>query len=241
MTTSIDIYDDARHHAKGGKWYPNAENYPACILLLHEDDVSDGDSTWTDRINGMVVTAGTSFTKDADGVAAGGGATVTDTFTPTGTKDFVLVSQVLAPTANASVALGNDYNGQGIKVNGAASGQVGFEYSNFVASDTLSPAPTYPISMCNTLHADLSANDALKFAADGDSYSGKSTKAAGGIGTINQTWTGFSADIVLPINTGRGRLVACFAFTMPPTDVEAATEWMGANPGKLYPGWAGKT
>ena len=260
MATGIDILDfdndDARFQ-EGGIWYPNAANFPACVMLFHEDDIANGAATWTDRINtSLVLNAATTFTKDANGVSGAVAATplTGDVLPVIGDNYPALIWQgQMLTTAASVVQVGDPQVTDGIEVNGRTSsslfvtppGSAGF------LTHACTGSHSFPVTGCCTMYADtdnspvdgeshrfVSSNDgAINYT---DTSSAKTTPGA------NDTWAAFSANTTLVIPVGGGaKIIALFSFDVSnepdPLLIAAGNLWMAANPGKLYPGFAGKT
>lgn len=237
-------FDDESHFEKGGIWYPNAENFPACKLLFHQDDINNGDLTWTDRINGMILTASESFLKDELGVRYGtgsnpaiSGASFSELSTIADKTDFITVFTGFIPLATITVKLGDAVSGQGIALKGGANEYLTFDGANY---HELAALPvSYPIHALSA-HADISANDTIKHGANSSgSIINSVSKAGGSAGTVDKDWTGFSDVVEMTTSQVSGMdMIALFAFSSPVLDVAAGNAWMAANPGKLYPGWS---
>ena len=246
MNISDKVYSSSSEHASG-KWYPSAANFPACKLLLHQNDIVNGATTWTDRISQLVITNTTGFVKDANGVvpAAGGAQTITGPLPAMGTKQFVLMASGMFNASNA-IEIGDLGSGPGIGMKTGGGEYIIRDGSNYIASAAVGTPPSFTLNGCLSLHADTSAsNEARKTWASQDGTESTSAVAGAKTGTIAGNWTAFPNIIVLPTNAGasnmRFTIIALFAFTNAPSapEVVIATKWMAANPGKLYPRWAG--
>lgn len=244
---NVDVFTNEDLFAAKNKWScatdDIANNFPSCLFLLHQEDVNDGETTWTDRVNGAIVTDATGFQKDAKGVRRVGAVTIAGTMPEPGAKQFCLIWTGEIGAANHNVQLGDVNNGPGVGMTGGVSQYTTFDASNYFIETALSGPPAYPLNAL-AVHIDTAANELRKTGANsaGDE-SGTATKGTGA-GTLNQTWPALGNEILLPSNALSGvDMLALFAFTTAPTDtdVEQAVKWMAANPGKLYPGFAGRT
>jgi len=246
---NINVYEDPAKHGQGDIWYPNAANYPACKFLLHADDVNNGDTVWKARIGNLVLTmpTGNSFVKDANGASGTVSIpVVTGTYPQlsmiANKKDFVCQQSGIFSTGGQGVELGDSNAGQGTKLTSSATGYLTFDASNYHNPD-VPVGITYPYTSLME-HTEIVANDTVKHVSNGDNSEilqiGKNVVGSGG--TVDQDWTGFKPVIKIPTSSSIARLQICaiWVFDIPPADVAIANAWMAANPGKLYPGWAGK-
>ena len=251
MSTSIDVFTNPNHFKKGGKWSCHAADvatkFPGCKMLMHQDDLTSGDTEWVDRVAGLVLTDSTAFTKTASGIypTSTSSVSVTTGALPiVGANDAVMLIEGIFTNAGAVTKFGEDgVDGPGMGVSGNNASYI-IEGAAYYLSDTLSAAPTYPASGAMSLHFDLAGAEARKqFANAAGTEIGTSVKnGVGSVGTI-ASLSAFDSDTVQLMSGGSSatRLIALWVFSNPVTDAAIATKWMAANPGKLYPGWAGKT
>lgn len=249
MSNSIDVFTDSRHFLEGGKWSCAATdivaNFPACKLFFCKEDVANGGATWTDRVGSVVLTDATGFEKDAIGVRRQGLVTITSGTLPVmGAKEFVLIWTGTVGAASHTLGVGDTAaNGPGLSIIGNGSQYIVRDTNQYVQSAVLGTPPTYPAAGSICLHADTTANEARKYFSATGGTTTSSVKSAT-TGTIAGTWAAFTAEMEIP-NSALGGIetIALLAFTTPPadTDIEIANQWMAANPGKLYPLWAGRT
>lgn len=252
---TISVYNDASKHSLGGPWYPNSTNFPACKLLLHWDDVADGDSTWTDRISGIVVPATTTFSKDSVGVRGATDVITAGSLPTVGDLYPALVWQgVFASTVATSTCILGDENFNCIQVGKPNSGNYYLsatqDAANYIGVANAAGA-SYPLTGCVTMFGETDSTtangQASLIASDSTgAYHNVINKSGvdGGVG-IDTTWEAFTSNYVGICTSGTSgvKILALFCFTVEPSaaEIALANRWMASNPGKLYPGWAGKS
>ena len=97
------------------------------LLYWHWNDVTSGDTTWTDRVSGTVLTFNKPILKDSEGLYTGQTATITCPSLPIPGQNAILVNickmATASPTSGGVVTLGStvEGSGPGISTNGAAS------------------------------------------------------------------------------------------------------------------------
>lgn len=225
---------------------PTADDWPALKIFFHKDDAVDAASAWEARLGEYSVAYGSPIVVDSDGVGLSVGAatqTLTGTLPTVGTGFPLLIVSGVFSAATAAWHVGDSTDASpNVGVRGSNTGYVTRDASNYLLSDVLSAAPTYPLTGIMGILADTSStNEALKYAASNAlDYYGTSAKSAGGsVGTLDGTWGAFSVNkILIPANTAsRTRCLAFFNFASKPVNVGAGILWMAKNPGYLYPGW----
>jgi len=251
-SVNVDVLDSANYEL-GGKYSCHTAdivaNFPACKMLMHEDDLTNLDSTWTDRVAGLVLTDSTSFTKDADGVNATNTNSIsvtTGALPVVGAYDAVFIISGKFVNAATGVVLGDvGSTGPGIDVK-AANGYI-VEGAAYYEKPAPLPAITYPTdaNAVISVHFDVADEEVRTFTISSDgAESGSSVKNAIGSSGSIPSLGAFDADaIVLPSGTNdRMSMFALFVFEAPITDNEAkaAITWMRSNRGKIYPYWARK-
>ena len=249
FTTNIVTYDTTSVDFEvGGKFSCAAvdviANYPACKFLLHEEDYVSG-ATWTDRVTSNVCTAGTAFVRTAEGIQRTGAITTGSALPAPGDVDFVLVSQGEFESAAIVTSLGDTSAGTGIGMKGGTGEYVTGPGAAVYATTTALSGVTYPLkSMCG--HCAVTGDDFNVTAVDSlDATSGGGTKTGHDATDLDITWPALASKVVIPVSTTSSgvSLMALMVFaqgSLTATEVEQANIWMAANPGFLFPGWAGR-
>lgn len=228
---------------------PVAADWPALKILFHKNDAVNGSSTWTSRIGGYTITFSAPLVVDADGVGLSNGSatqTLTNTLPTVGTGFPVLAVSGIFSSSTSTWTIGDNTDvSPDVSIQGANVGYVTRDSTNYLNSDVLSAAPSYPMTGVMTILGDTSSgNDAKKYAVSNAlTYSSSSLKSgAGSLGTIAGTWGAFTANkILLPANTTcRTRCLAFFIFSALPMDVNSASFFMAKNPGYIPPFWIHK-
>lgn len=256
MDMSVNVFSDSSAFTKGGKWSVEKDdlvaNFPACKFLLHWDDVSNGNLNWADRVSGVIIEQLDSggFQKDSLGVRRGALPLIVSGSLPTpGNNDFVLIWSGVIGNATDSIGLGGDYYGVGLSLAGNASGSAALSYTNTRTSAALTPAPTYPLH-CMSMHVDNSGDEIRKSGSNSAATQvAASVKAAGGA-SITGDWPELKntasnpPNVIISLGSSSGiKIMALMVFSVKPssTEMAIANKWMAANPGKLYPGFAGRS
>jgi len=249
----LDFDSDDERFLEGGIWYPNAANFPACKMLFHSDDVSDSDTTWTDRISSRVLTAngGGAFTKNANGVSDTGGvsALTTGVLPVIGDGYPMLTSQgVFLGTAASDTEIGDTGASDGLSLNARLTGNLyvaspAGTYSTITASGSYTPADVTCVSVYGD--TDTGTGIGYRWLDDADGSIDQELTGAN-TGDFTATWAAFTANtrIVLPsVNTVGTHMLALMSFTAlhDPAFLRAGNTWMAKaeNKGKIYPGFAG--
>lgn len=249
-------FSDSRKFLSGGIWYPNAANFPALKFLLHQDDLTSLATAWVDRIAGCSVAASGGFTKGANGVygTVNAGANTTGALPVIGDKYPLLVWVGRQLTGGSNFcSLGDTATAGGLDLNGGSSGTgyASFDVTNYIGYAGAAGA-TYPQDGCAAIYCDTDTTTAngqvSRFLVDAaNTFSATINKSGvdGGTGIGTGSWPAFATNRVsIPAGTTGGvKMLALLNFTneQPIADLLTACRWMAANPGKIYPGFAGKT
>lgn len=250
MSFSTRVFSDDKKFEKGGIWSNDlddiAKNFPACILSYHEDDLSADGITWSSRAGNFTLKSSNnfSFIKNSLGVS-GATSTFEGSLPVIGDLNPFLISVGTMDSGQNNITIGDEADGTTptMRLKGGANGDVArIKDTNEVVTGTLA-AVTYPLTGAMAVSVLRASNDVVKVAADNIGVYSESVLKASSIGTIDGTWGAF-VDImsIIPLVTGGSKLIALFAFKNPLSVGEADTAnlWMAANPGKFYPGFAGK-
>jgi len=241
-------YSDASKFLPGGIWSCAAadvvRNFPACKLLLHQDDIGATSATWVDRVTGLLLTATGVFTKGTYGVW-GAVNTITGIM-PAIADAFPLVQwEGRAAATSVTVGIGDTSTAAGLDLRGANTGYASASAVNYVSINSL--APSYPFDGLMSLYAKTDAtNEVYKQfcnAANTAITTASKTGVDGGTG-VNATFETLPSVMAIPAAATSGaKMLALFCFTnaLSGAEVNTAMKWCAANPGKLYPGFAGRT
>jgi len=226
--------------------------FPSLVFAVEYEDVNFVAGTYTDKINGMVITdTGTPVDKTEDGIplfASFDGSEIIPSIAPipSGTTETLVISVIpRGGIFNATKSATFDYGGATTSIGIAASLGVGWVGADAGAYDTLAEIVTdsQANDICIAVGVNWTGNVSKKYA-----YSSLNTtvQTVTGVHTVAGLAAGQSTTqgtIILPRGNGVG-CSGCYAFHLQgglPEDsvIEDIITWMGKNPGKISPLLAG--
>jgi len=247
---NLTPYEDEASHAKGGKWYPCEENFPACKFLMHEDDLvptwhAPSEAylrrEWPSRIpaNGAFKALAVIEFSEV-GFGWYGGTQNTEGSLPViGQKHLIYMSVGRSGLMNNKVVLGNtDVAGINLRYNGNTVTKNVNDWASIDAGDS----GDLPVDGAIAVVTNNNGIGSLyKLLTDGDAVNLKTVGTVSG--DFTAPWDAFSGDNLelYPTATSGSKLIAIWGFETFPEDADVAIQWMAANQGKLYPGWAGRS
>lgn len=246
--------------AAGGPFEPTQQNFPALRHRFARDCltgfVSGTDYTsMTDSVGGVVVTCNKGYTAvDANTFSRGGSLSgafsLSKAFDVAGdTSPIVLATGSFAATLKSICIVSNPAAGVGMYV-GAADATLGYVVIN--ATDYATIATPTSITGTQTFWGTAAVNAPV----DGRcfNFSGNASAFYTAAGTVthpnnglNDTWPAFPHELVgnevnfaIPLTVNYTGIYLLY-FEEYPGDalLQAGAKWMGANPGKVFPGFAG--
>lgn len=251
---SINPFTNEDDFAEGGIYSCHANdiatNFPACKSLWHWDDVADGEITWEDRVTGAVMHQSNTqapFNKNSNGVYPTAQPTVTGTMMSLGQSDIVAMIVGYFAAQNNKFIWGDPDAGPAIELRPNTNYIERIDATNYKQTNTMTGViAAYDISACLSTHIDCTADTAEKYMiTDDGTDSAEITTYATQLGTLGGTdWGQFANYVDMATSSTWGaKVLAVFEFEngCDDTEYKLATAWMAANPGKLYPGWAGKS
>ena len=211
-------------------------DFPACKLLLHMDDVTAGDTTWTDRISGRVFTFSGALSKDSEGVHADGSNVTVSSISGTmptlaGYSALAIIGKPTAAstTTGLSCTIGDGTTGAGIIVTGLCYTTAGGNTARNTAP-TVSAITTAGKLSARAAYWDMVDSSSPIIASAISNNYDTATGTSAGTGTTTDTLavnlggvlSSASNFTALTGNTGaRLRMLALFDFTAPLSTVAA--------------------
>lgn len=200
----------------------------------------------TDIIGGVVFNAiGTySLTDNGDGTWTGGaacsGANLVGVITAPNDSPVVGIS-VFKSVSGASAAMEFGSTASPSSIGAAINGSkyINSDDGSFHDQVANTPVSGYPLTMAALgIEVDFVNNNSTKYLVESGMSTVDAEPAVSKTGDINDGIATLNSSLAL---ASAGSLVGVyyFIFTTLPTDVAAAVSWMAANPGYVYPGWAG--
>jgi len=248
---ALQPYDDPALLAICTPTAANLEKYFPCIKALwHSDDYDADTYTITDRVGGIsMISAGTPAGSVSDSGGVRLGATTDITITLSAGLDL-----------SAYVNIGMIHSGI---MDGMTFGVITYPYMNLRAKNAVaypfagidgdndylvSVAPASDrstVQSINGLGVDITAQTFVWAIGKADGSSTQIVANDTPVGTVATTDAVLGAGAILTGAAGstgarRTKMFAILGCTASLNDMEAATRWMIANPGYLYPGFIGR-